>query len=305
VGETLAETIREITRKHLNNGGLLLGQAISAVGWVNQTVPDCQNIVELPMADVAGSGIAVGTAIAGRRPIFILRFQDFIYLASSPIFNYAAKSKEFTGKGTPIFIRALAGENHGLGIVHSGCLHSLAMHTPGLRVYAPMTPNEYREAWRAFMACDEPFYVSEHRNGFQQIDEMPDIIVSEPDITVFAISAARYSVLEAVEMLKDEDIRCNVVHIWQLKPLDMTARLWDSLYSSGMGLVVDSDFEMCGASEHIACELMKVIDAPVRALGRSDNSLGIGQHLKYGTPQAVRIAGSIRNMVKRGAECQN
>lgn len=300
--EPLSNIIRSITREHLNNGGLLLGQAISAVGWVNSTVPeDCMdNIIELPMADVAGSGIAVGTAIAGKRPIFILRFQDFIYLASSPIFNYAAKSKEFTGKGCPMFIRALAGENHGLGIVHSGCLHSLAMHTPGLRVYAPITPNEYKKMWRSFMALDEPFYVSEHRSSFQQVEEMPDIIVSEPDITVFGISAARYNVLEAVEMLKEEDIRCNVVHIWQLKPLEINARLWDPLYSSGMGLVVDSDYQTAGASEHIACELMKVIDAPVRALGRYDNSLGIGQHLKYGTPQAVRIAGAIRDMVKKG-----
>jgi pyruvate dehydrogenase E1 component beta subunit len=249
------------------------------------------------MADVAGAGIAVGTAIAGRRPIFILRFQDFIYLASSPIFNYAAKSKEFTGNGCPMFIRALAGENHGLGIVHSGCLHSLAMHTPGLRVYAPMTPKEYKEVWRAFMALDEPFYVSEHRDSFNQVDDMSDILVSKPDITIFAISAARYSVLEAVELVKDEDIRCNVVHIWQLKPLEITARLWDPLYSSGMGLVVDSDFEMCGASEHIACELMKVVDAPVRALGRVDASLCIGQHLKNGTPQAGRIAAMIHHMV--------
>jgi pyruvate dehydrogenase E1 component beta subunit len=256
-----------------------------------------ENIIELPMADVADSGIAVGTAIAGRRPIFILRFQDFIYLASSPIFNYAAKSKEFNGKGCPMFIRALADENYGLGIVHSGCLHSLAMHTPGLRVYAPMTPNEYKETWRAFMACDEPFYVSEHRRSFKQSEEMPDIIVDRPDITVFAVSAARYEVLKAVEIAKDEDIRCNVVHIWQLKPLEITPRLWDPLYSSGMGLVVDSDYEIAGASEHIACALTEVIDAPVKALGRADASLCIGQHLKNGTPQAERIAAMIHHMV--------
>ena len=62
---TVADTIREITRTHLTkNNGLLLGETISAVGWVNNTVPDCQGIVELPMSDVAGSGIAVGAALS-------------------------------------------------------------------------------------------------------------------------------------------------------------------------------------------------------------------------------------------------
>jgi len=298
--ETLADTIRDITRNHLKeNDGLLLGQAISAIGYVNNTVPDdcMENIIELPMADVAGAGIAVGTAKAGRRPIFILRFGDFLWLASSPIVNYAAKAKEIFGEGVPIFIRALSDENYGLGIVHSACLHSVMMHMPGMRVFAPMTPMEYEETWRAFMACDEPFYVSESRKSFSQVDEMPDKVVVDPDITVFALSVARYSVLEAVESLKDEDIRCNVVHIFKLKPFEMTSRLWDPLYASNMGLVVDSDYEIAGASEHIACELMKVVDAPVRALGRADCSLGIGQHLKHGTPQVERVAGAIRSMV--------
>ena len=78
---TVAKTIKEITRRHLQeNNGLLLGQAVTAVGWVNGTVPDISGIVELPMTDVAGAGFAVGAAMVGRRPIFILRFQDFLML---------------------------------------------------------------------------------------------------------------------------------------------------------------------------------------------------------------------------------
>ena len=95
---TVADTIRNISRQHLEeNNGLLLGQSISAVGWVNNTVPDCAGIVELPMTDVAGAGIAVGTAMVGRRPIFVIRFQDFLVLNGSPLIFYAAKSKELHG----------------------------------------------------------------------------------------------------------------------------------------------------------------------------------------------------------------
>ncbi len=62
--KTVADTIREITRTHLTQqNGLLLGQAVTAVGWVNHTVPDCTGIIELSMSDVAGAGIAVGAAL--------------------------------------------------------------------------------------------------------------------------------------------------------------------------------------------------------------------------------------------------
>ena len=129
MAKTVAETIKEITRKHLNdNNGLLFGQAIAAVGWVNNTVPNCNNIVEFPMSDVSNMGIACGAAIAGRRPIIVIRFQDFLWLNSSTLVNYAAKSKDILGTPTPIFVRALAQKN--AGCVHSGILHSVFMQMP-------------------------------------------------------------------------------------------------------------------------------------------------------------------------------
>lgn len=80
MAKIVAETIKEITREHLEqNNGLLFGQAIKAVGWVNDTVPDCKNIVEFPMSDVSNMGIACGAAIGGRRPIIVIRFQDFMW----------------------------------------------------------------------------------------------------------------------------------------------------------------------------------------------------------------------------------
>jgi len=154
MAKTVAETIKEITRKHLNdNDGLLFGQAIKAVGWVNNTVPDSENIVEFPMSDVSNMGIACGAAIAGKRPIIVIRFQDFMWLNSSTLVNYAAKSKDIMGTSTPIFVRVLALEN--AGCVHSGVLHSIFMHMPGFRICSPMTPMEYQQAWDDFMAHDD------------------------------------------------------------------------------------------------------------------------------------------------------
>ncbi|MFC2059483.1 transketolase C-terminal domain-containing protein [Chloroflexota bacterium] len=296
---TVADTIKEITREHLEKGnGLLLGQSISAVGWVNNTVPDCQGIIELPIADVAGAGIAVGTALVGRRPIFVIRFHDFLFLNSNHLVNYAAKSKEVFGIGAPIFIRALATEGNGAGPTHSACLHSIFAHMPGMRVCSPMTPKEYEEAWGVFLANDEPMFVSEHRRSFTGKSEMPDIILGDADITIFAISAARFSTLEAVEILRNDGIKCNVIHIMWLKPFTLSPRLLEPLENSRRGLVIDSDFEIAGVSQSIAYELMLDTGLPVRALGREDHSSGAAQHLENGTPTPLRITQTVKDMLR-------
>ena len=68
----LKETIKNITRLHLSKGNSLFGQCITAVGWVGGTIPeDGENLVELPMADVMNGGVVVGSALAGKRPIYV------------------------------------------------------------------------------------------------------------------------------------------------------------------------------------------------------------------------------------------
>ena len=295
--KTVAETIKEISRKHLEEGnGLLIGQCISAVGWVNGTVPNCKGIVELPMTESAGAGIAVGAAIVGRRPIYVVRFQDFMTLNGSPFINYAAKCMELHGRPAPVFIRALAAD--GIGPVHSGILHGVFMHFPGFRVCAPMTPGEYAEAWRVFMANDDPMYVSEHRESFQNTEEMPDIIHQQADITLYGVSAPRLVLAKAADRLKADDITCDIVHIACLKPFEVTARLLDPLKRSGMGLVVDATFEICGAARSIAYELTQASGMPVRALGLLDRTKCLCPPLQNKAPDADGICRVVKNILR-------
>ena len=295
--KTVAETIKEITRKHLEeNNGILLGECISAVGWVNNTVPDVKGIIELPMTDVAGAGIAVGAAMVGRRPIFIIRFQDFLSLNSSPLINYAAKSKELHGRGTPIFVRALASE--GLGPVHSGILHSVFMHFPGFQVVSPMTPGEYEQAWQVFMENDDPMIDSEHRESFQNTEEMEDVINDRADITLYAISSPRFAVRKAAEMLHKEGITCNIVHIFWLKPFDVTERYLEPLRRSKLGLVIDASFEICGASRSIAYELGNASGYPVKALGLMNKTKCLCPPYQNIAPDAGIIYNAVKSIIK-------
>lgn len=296
--KTVAETIKEITRIHLEeNNGLLLGQCISAVGWVNGTVPDVKGIIDIPMSDVAGAGFAVGAAMVGKRPIFVIRFQDFLILNGSQFIYYAAKSKELHGRSTPVFIRAIATE--GIGPVHSGVLHSTFMHFPGFRICCPMTPKEYQECWNVFMENDDPMLVSEHRESFQNSKEMNDVLLDDADITLYAISSPRFAIMEAVNMLASERITCNIIHIYWLKPFEISDRLLIPLKKSKLGLVIDSSFEICGAARSIAYELTDATGFPVKALGLFDKTKCLCPPYQNKTPDSRRISEKVKEIMKK------
>jgi len=295
--KTVAETIREISRKHLEEeNGILLGECISAVGWVNNTVPNCRGIIELPMTDVAGAGIAVGAAMVGRRPIFVIRFQNFLILNGSQLIFYAAKVKELHERSAPVFVRAIAAD--GIGPVHSDALHSIFMHFPGFRVCAPMTPQEYEATWADFMAHDDPMIVSEHRASFTNTEELNDIIIEDAVITLYPISATRFEAAKAAKMLSEEGIYCNIVHIFWLKPFVTDERLIRPLKDSRHGLVIDVGHEIAGASQAIAYELTQATGIPVKALGLYDTTNCLSTPRQNRFPDARRIADVVKMILR-------
>jgi len=281
MGRTVAQTISETTRWHLKeNNGLLFGQCVTAVGWIGGTVPaltEAEGIVELSMADVSGAGVAVGAALVGRRPIFVIRYQGFMWYNAAPLLNYAAKSKDLWKVPCPLFVRSIAMEG-GMGPVASASHHGMVMRMPGMPVCAPMTPGEWLEAWNWFMKHDDPLYVSEHRRSFPIDYEMEPISQAQPDVTLLAISATRLNAVEAVRILAKEGISCDLIHLFWLKPFSITESMISSLKRSRMGLVLDSDFEIGGPSRTIAHELMLKTSIPVHALGLEERTAGFAPH---------------------------
>lgn len=299
---TVAETIRNITRKHLEiDNGLLFGQCVTAVGWIGGTVPEMtedEGIVELSMADVSGAGIAVGAAIVGRRPIYVIRYQGFMWYNSAPLLNYAAKSKEIWNVPCPILVRSIAMEG-GIGPVASGGHHGMVMRMPGMPVCAPMTPGEWREIWSWFMSHDDPLYVSEHRKSFPINYEMDNILNPKADITIIAISAARINACEAIDWLSQDGIVCDLIHLIWLKPFQITETMINSITKTGLALVIDSDFEISSSSRSIAYELMHETSLPVYSLGLEDRTAGFAPHLDNGTPTIEKIYRHIKFLVKK------
>lgn len=297
---TSAETVREVTRKHLlENNGVVMGQCLSAVGWVSGTIPEMPghpNLIELSMDDTSGCGIAVGYALAGRRPIFICRYQGFMWYNAADFVNYAAKANEIWGYKVPILIRSIAHEI-GAGPVAGGGHHGIVTRMPGISVCAPVTPGEYEYVWKYFMEHDEPLYLSESKKSFAINYEMEDIIHEKADITIFAISATRLNAVEAVKLLESDGIICNLLHLVWLKPSQLNPNTFFTLSSSKHGgLVLDTDFED-GYSKCIAYELMHETNKKVWVMGLEERTAGFASHLDNPTPSTEKIIKKVKEIV--------
>lgn len=297
----LAEKIREITRTHLKTGnGIVLGQCLTAVGWVGGTVPDLsqeEGLVEFPMSDVGNGGVAVGFALAGRRPIYIVRYQGFQWYNAVSILNYAAKSKTMWGVPCPVFVRSIAMDG-AIGPVAGGSHHSIYTRMPGIAVTAPMTPAEYQAVWGHFMAHDDPMCVSEHRRSFAVDYEMPDSVSPRADITLLPISSTRLNALEAVMALAAEGIACTVAHLVWLRPFAVDDRLRKALASSRLrGLVLDGDFPN-GVAKQIAFDIMNAIPgARIDVLALDDRTAGFAPFADNLPPTAARISEKVKHML--------
>ena len=298
---TVAQTIQEITREHLTkNKCLALGQCLTAVGWVGGTVPvmrEEDGLIELPMADVSGSGIAVGLALAKRRPIYIVRYQGFQWYNAVTVVNYAAKSKDMWGIPCPVFVRSIAMDG-GIGPVAGNSHHSLITRMPGITVCAPMTPDEYRAIWKYFMSHDDPMYVSEHRKSFSIDYEMKDTIVKRADITLFAISSTRLSAIEAQRLLQKEGIYCNIVQIVWLKPFRVTESIKNAVnHSKYGGIILDGDFEN-GIAKCIAADIMLETKNRIHVLGLEERTAGFAPDKDNLPPSTQRIIAYIHAIIK-------
>lgn len=298
---TVAETIKKITKKHIfSNKGHVVGQCLTAVGWVQNTIPETtKNIVELPMTDTAGSGVAVGMAIAGSKPILVLRFQSFLWLNSSPIVMHAAKCFELFGYDCPIFIRAIASEGYGSGPLHTNCYHSPFAHMPGLNITAPMTPNEYKEIWKFYNKSNKPMLVSEHRRAYKSSVEFKNKVNKNSKISIFVISAARFHIDEVERKLKLKNIECDIFHIYWLKPFKILKTYLNSLDNTNNGIIIDSSYEICSVSEHIAHKLMLNSNSKVYVEGMKDFSPGAAVKLNNMTPSVDRIYNRIMRILKK------
>ena len=299
---TVRDTIKEITRKHLSEGkGKCYGQCLTAVGWVGGTLPEMyeeEGMVEFSMSDVSNGSIATGIALAGGRPIYVVRYQGFQWYNLVSIVNYAAKSKELWNRPCPIFVRSIAMEG-GVGPVVGSSHHSLAHRMPGIKVISPMTPGEYEYAYECFMNEDEPYYVSEHRKSYDNVEELENIILPTADFTIFPISITRLEMKRLVDLAKQENISLNIIHQLWIKPFIVKDSWKIALDNSKFGGLVTDDDYVEGTASSIANELSLATGKRVWTLGLESRTAGFYANVDNLPPSAEQIIKNLKN-IKNG-----
>jgi pyruvate/2-oxoglutarate/acetoin dehydrogenase E1 component len=300
MASTVRETIKEITRNHLTTGkGKCYGQCLTAVGWVGGTLPELyeeDGMVELSMADVAGGAIVTGIALAGGRPIYVVRYQGFQWYNAASIVNYAAKSKEIWDRPCPVLVRSIAMEG-GIGPVAGSSHHSLYHRMPGIKVVAPMTPNEYQLVYDSYMKNDDPYYISEHRKSYDNSEELEDVISpSTVDFTIFPISITRLEMKKLLELAKEENINLNIIHQLWIRPFNIPTIWKTSLKNSKYGGLVTDDDYVEGTASSIANELSNATGKIVRTLGLDPRTAGFHPTVDNLPPTAEKIINKLKDI---------
>jgi pyruvate/2-oxoglutarate/acetoin dehydrogenase E1 component len=301
MGKTVRETIKSTIRHHLQErNGLAFGQCLTAVGWVGGTLPELyeeDGMVELSMADVAGGGIVVGSGLAGRRPIYVIRYQGFNWYNSPMIVNYACKSKEIWKNPCPILVRGIAMEG-GIGPVAGSSHHSLYYRMPGIKIISPMTPEEYKYTYNHFMNNDDVMYVSEHRGSYGNTEELEDVIYEDSDVVLFPISITRFNAEEARKALLDKGVKASIIHQLWIKPFVFKDEWKNALNNSKFGGIILDDDYVGGVAGSIAHDMMIQSDKKVYAMGLENRSAGFHKSVDNLPPTVDKIVEQVLELIQ-------
>ena len=301
MAKTVRETIKEITHKHLKQKkSLILGQCLSAIGWVGGTVPQLKEkdgITELSMADVANGGIVVGAGLSNRRPIYVIRYQGFSWFNAPIILNYACKSKEIWKIPCPIFIRGLSLEGS-IGPVAGSSQLSIFYKMPGIKIVSPMTIGEYKKAYQNFMKNDDVLYVSEHRGSYSNTDELQDFVSENLDIILFPISITRFEAQKAKIELEKQGYKIGIANILWIKPF-VIKKEWENAVKTSKfgGIVLDDDYSQ-GVATNLAYDIMKKTGKKIDTMGLKDKSAGFSKETDNLPPNCFEIVKKVKKIIK-------
>lgn len=221
-------------------------------------------VFDIPIAENSMTGIAVGAAIAGKRPILTHQRMDFLFVSMDQIANHAAKCCFMSGGKTnvPLVIRAVIGRGWGQGAQHSQATHANFMHIPGLKVVMPSTPYDVKGLLVSSILDENPVVFLEHRWLYDHEGEVPEELYSIPlssgdikkkgkDLTCVATSLMVIEALKAGETLEKEGIDIEIIDPRTVKPLDEDIIL-ESVKKTGRLVIADIGWKTCGFVSEIA-----------------------------------------------------
>ncbi|MFA5147247.1 MAG: alpha-ketoacid dehydrogenase subunit beta [Candidatus Omnitrophota bacterium] len=268
-----SEAIREAFDQALANDPrvFLMGQGVDDPTGMFGTTLGLQKrygearVFDTPLAENGLTGVALGAALGGMRPVYLHNRPDFLLLAMDQIVNHASKWSYMFGGAVkvPLVIWTVIGRGWGSAAQHSQALQGLFMHVPGLKLVMPATPYDAKGLLITAIADNNPVIIIEHRWNFKQQGYVPKELYSVPfgkgairregkDLTIVAAS---YMVSEAIKasdtLFREDKIDAEVLDLRTLKPLDEEMIL-RSVGKTGRLLVADTGWKTGGITAEIA-----------------------------------------------------
>jgi len=242
---------------------------------------------DTPVSEMGFTGMAVGLAMSGYRPIVEIMFVDFIGVCLEQIYNAIAKNRYMSGGmvGMPITIRA-AGGCIGVAAQHSQCLWATLGHLPGIKVVVPSNPYDYKGLIAAAVEDDDPVVVIEHKDAYlRKIGEFPlgtsvpterytvpigqaAVVRPGSDLTIATLSTMVEKSLIAADALAREGIEAEVIDLRSVVPLDHETVV-ASVAQTRHLLVVDEDYRSFGLSGELVARAVEALGpSAIRGVGR-------------------------------------
>ncbi len=266
-------------------------------------------VIDSPISEPGITGLGVGAAITGLRPVVDIMFGDFLTLVMDQLANQAAKTHYMSGGNlkVPLTLRTTMGATRRSGAQHSQSLHAWVAHVPGLKVVLPSTPADAKGLLKTAIRDDNPVVFIEDKMDYAVKGEVPDGEYTVPfgvadvkrvgeDLTIVATSSMVRVALAAAAELEGDGISVEVIDPRTLVPLDIAA-LVKSATKTGRAIVVDEGHRSYGASAEIAAAISEAafysLDAPVRRVAALDVPIPFSPPLEDATVPTPELVAQV------------
>ena len=264
INETLHQMIENDSRV------FLIGQGVTSPWYVGSTTVGlidrfgAKRIIDTPVSENGVTGVAIGAALAGMRPVLVHPRMDFMYYAMDQIANQAANWYYMFGgqTGVPLTIWAIINRGGEQAAQHSQSLQATFTHIPGLKVVMPGTPYDVKGLLIASIEDDNPVVFIDDRWLYNNVGEVPEERYSIPlgkgiirkegkDVTLVATSYMVTEAVEAAATLERDGVDVEIIDPRSLKPLDENLLL-ESVKKTGRLIIADAGWKTCGVGAELA-----------------------------------------------------
>lgn len=240
-------------------------------------------VFDTPISESALTGVAVGAALTGMRPMLVHARTDFLPLTLDQLANHAAKWSYMAGGAlkAPLVVRAVIGRGWGQAAQHSQSLQAVVAHFPGLQVVMPSAPADAKGLLLSALTGDHPVVCLEHRWSYGLQGEVPEGWYTVPigrarvaregvDVTFVAVSQMVQECLRAAEVLARDGVEAEVIDLRSVRPWDVDL-VCERVRRTGRLVVADTGWTTFGISAEVAARvgeaLFGLLRAPIRRVG--------------------------------------